>query len=113
MSILPKSIRVGHLTYKVELVAHPGKDDDADGCTHNSRQLIELREGMPDYFTAVVLHHEIGHAVWYAFGGATGIEDDEKQEEHCINLLSAGYIMVERDNPALRRYYDATLRAGR
>lgn len=105
----PRKVKIGHMTYKIRLVVNPGKQGDAIGYTDNTHSTIDLQKDLDPYTIASTLHHEIGHAFWYLFG-ATTPEDEEKMEEHAINVLSAGYIMVEQDNPGLEEYFDYWLR---
>lgn len=112
---LPKKFRFGPYTFTIRVVEAPGKErsDEGkalnDGWTDCSRGVVYIDQTLPAYTRALVLHHECGHAIAHVFG-RTGPEDEEKQEEHNINVFSTGYIMLEQENPALMDYFDYYLR---
>ena len=112
---LPKRFKFGPYRFIVKEVAAPGKardeegDASNDGYTDLGRGVMYVREGLPPATKALVVHHECGHVVWYVFGG-TMPEDEEKSEEHHVNVFSTGYIMLEQENPALMDYFDYYLR---
>lgn len=97
---MPRSVKVGHLTYRVERmtrrVANAGKmtgDCDVEG------QRIRIKLGLSPASAAETLMHEIMHAVWWGWG-----IPDPTQEEPCVRSLATGLACVMRDSPALRRY---------
>lgn len=112
---LPKKVKFGPYTFAVRLTKSPGKERDADGDAANdgytdcSTAVIWLHDALPAYRLAVTLHHECGHMIAYVFG-RTEPENEEKQEEHNINVFSTGYIMLEQENPTLMEYFDYHLR---
>ena len=112
--MFPTALTLGPYRFKVRLVAHPGRGDGENiGYTDLNALTIAVQKDLSLYQQALVLHHELGHAIWYVFGASTKVGEEEAAEEHIVNVMSTGYIMAEQENPALRAFFDATLRGGK
>ena len=112
---LPKRFKFGPYPFQIKEVVAPGKERKEDGHAANDGYsdldggVVYIGQALTPYRKALVLHHECGHVIRYVFGG-TEVEDEEKSEEHNVNLYSTGYIMLEQENPTLMEYFDYYLR---
>lgn len=86
MLTIPKQLKIGALTYDVEVVKELG--DGAVGKIFFKDKKIKLEEGDPD-FMALTLMHEILHAM--------NAEINEVQ----IEYMAQGFCQVIKDNPTL------------
>ena len=89
------SVKIGGITYKVELSDLISNDVDCDGQIDYKEQLISLKSDMnhnADYAKEVFLH-EILHGIFEHCGF--------KQNEDNIRALSIALYMVIKDNPGI------------
>lgn len=93
---LPKSVRVGYATYKieewpVELANAAARHSECDKLNH----IIRVRTDMKACETANSLLHEILHAIWNV--GAIDSGDEEK----CVTIFANQLIQIMQDNPVV------------
>lgn len=95
---LPSSIRVGVYDFTLEKwSANRAAGAQRWGEFSTCEMRISIQIDMPTRIKAAdTLLHEVGHAVYWAFG----VVDDDK-EERIVNLASTGWLCVYRDNPWL------------
>lgn len=89
------SVKIGGITYKVELSDLISNNVDCDGQIDYKEQLISLKSDMKqntDYAKEVFLH-EILHGIFEHCGF--------KQNEDNIRALSIALYMVIKDNPGI------------
>ena len=112
---VPKRFKFGPYAFFIKEVEHPGKERTEDGRAANDGYtdldggVVYICAKQTPYRKALILHHELGHVIWYVFGG-TKAQGEERAEEHSINVYSTGYIMAEQENPTLMEYFDYYLR---
>lgn len=102
---LPTSIRVGYLDYRLEEwsdneAVAAGKDGEAD--KHN--RLIRVRTGLIPAEKAMVVLHEVFHAVW-----DMGDLSEGCTEEKIVTIFGNQMTQVWRDNPAFVAFMSASL----
>ena len=97
---LPKTIKIGHLTYTLNVV----KDLTVRGLkcfgSHDGNlKIISIDDSIENtQVTKETILHESMHALWDHFDLPT------KNEEHTISCLSKGFLMLIVDNPKLLKY---------
>lgn len=98
---LPKTIRIGPMDYRVQVVKnlkHRGKD--IDGQVNNYLCLIRLEANLGLPVQVQTLWHEIIHAIGYQ-GRMNSLEfGDEK----LVDPLAYALMQVVRDNPFLSKW---------
>jgi hypothetical protein len=101
----PKSLRVGHLTYRV--IPLPQKErDECSGYCDSEQQVIAIDFARPVDRQLEILLHEISHAIWDVLGLAA-----RESEERAVAVLAAGWTQVYQSNPELLRWISAASRA--
>lgn len=100
---LPSPLRIGYRDWSVapwpiELAFAEGSLGDCDA----NYGVIRVADNLDAPQEACVLFHEAFHAVWSVFGLPA-----KAREEDAVNALSAGFVQMWRDNPALRDYLNA------
>lgn len=91
---LPKTVRVGSLTYTVD--SKEPRDEDLIGLTNTREAIIEVHPGIADELQASTFWHELFHALWFDAGLDTV---DDASEEQVVDMLSARFVDLVRDNP--------------
>lgn len=118
---LPRLIRVGPLDLEVRLDRHLAEHTQTDGRCWVSRQEIVLNPANGPDYQAVVLMHEVLHALWATTGLTERVEGE--LAEQVISALSPALVDTLRRNPELTRvvaslpgphlvYVDPEVRAG-
>lgn len=95
---LPGRIRVGLYDFTIQKwEATQAASAQRFGECSCAEQRIAVQRDMPTRVKAAdTMLHEVGHAVWWAFG----VEDADK-EERTVSIMSSGMATVYRDNPWL------------
>ena len=96
--MIPKKIKVMHLTYTIEEIPEHLCGDRYGWCD-SLRQTICICDSSPGERKREVLYHEVAHAVCSAMGIPEG-----QCEEVYVNRAAVGWMTVMRDNPALVEY---------
>lgn len=98
----PARLKVGHLTYRVALVA--GMPDDIYADVDHDTLEIRVRPDLAPGQTAEKLLHEILHGCYdsWKIGPRWG-------EERTVTALAPALCAVLRDNPALVKWLQAAL----
>lgn len=111
MTELPKSIRVGPLTYTVEVMPKGLKGGEW-GMTHHTKLRIRLDGRHPQANLRATLLHEVLHAARYVTGAH--LEEFAKHyskrydlEERVITTLEHPLLGILRDNPDLVAFLTA------
>lgn len=108
MAVLPKSIRVGYRSYRVEpWAAREASATSRWGECDRMNLVIRIRDDLVAQVQAEVLMHEVIHA---AYSNAALQKDDD--EERLVEALGNQLTQVWRDNPDLVAFMSASL-AGR
>ena len=107
MADMPKSVRVGYATYKIEewpteLATASERWGECDGMNG----IIKLRMDLPAHELANTLLHEILHAVWSV--GAC----DDGDEEKCVTIIANQLTQIMQDNPKVWDWIVKNARAG-
>lgn len=96
---LPKSVRIGYETYRIEEMPLDVKNEGDFGC---GDQLIRVKtKDRSARFVANTLLHEIMHGVFYHAGLHNMLS--RSKEEMIVNSFANGIIQVFRDNPSFVR----------
>lgn len=101
----PKSLRIGHLTYRV-IPLPPPERKICSGYCDTARQLIAIDFSRPVDRQLEILLHEIGHALWDAYG-----LPPREYEERAVATLAVGWAQLYQVNPALLRWISAAAHA--
>lgn len=99
---LPRVVKIGGYTYRIKVVAtddpnlaHPADPEQrCDGMTYETTQRIYLDATMHPQRAAVVVLHELIHAINSVYGVT-----DESTEEQVTTQISTGLMAFWRDNP--------------
>ncbi len=105
MAWLPKTLRIGYVTYKVTALPVDEKTKNLDGDHDYFTQHIRVRvNGRSPHAIANTLLHEALHGLFY-FAGLHEIPRNSKNmEEQLVNGFANGLSQLMRDNPeAMRR----------
>ena len=98
---LPRLIRVGPLDLEVRLDRHLAEHTQTDGRCWVSRQEIVLNPANGPDYQAVVLLHEVLHALWATTGLTERVEGE--LAEMVISALAPALVDTLRRNPELTR----------
>lgn len=95
MAELPKSVRVGYRTYRVEEWS-PAQATAADafGECDKVNGIIRIRSDLEQALKAEVLSHEIHHAAYFH-----GQLEPGDSEERVVSVMAVQMTQVRRDNP--------------
>ena len=85
--VIPETIRVGGLNYRVEIVDDL-EDDDACAKTHYNKTTIKIERAGKDFMQQVFLH-ELMHTV------------NSEWEEERVEFMAMALFQIIRDNPGL------------
>lgn len=107
---LPKSLKIWGHDYDVKQRKNPVLYDAKDGVNgvlgffSGNEQLIVLKKDLDKKPSreAEVLLHEVFHGVAYNSNLFNGIRD---HEEHVVDTLANGMILIFKDNPDLLDYF--------
>ncbi len=94
---IPKTIKVGNLTYKVEYIKDGFEESDFYGRSWTKPQIIKLNPNLKKEHTEETFFHEILHLI--LDGGAY---KEESGNEKLVHHLSASFYQVLRDNNLLK-----------
>lgn len=104
---LPKTIKVGAIDFTVKAWNPLAASNSlAIGLCDRGTATILVKEGLPPQMTAMVLLHEVLHAVHEV----TGLEYVAGGEEPLVNALGYGLAQVWRDNPDFINFMEACYR---
>lgn len=92
---LPDKIKITQYSFNVYRV---DKNDEYLGETQADNLSIKVTEGIDDKLQAMVLLHEVLHAMVYCYGIKF---DTQEQEEYYINAFGLALFDVLRDNQSL------------
>ncbi|BCJ91812.1 hypothetical protein IZ6_25470 [Terrihabitans soli] len=102
---LPASIKIGPYVWKIQLRSKTWqKREGKFGFCRFDDFAMDIVDDLPPLFKAEIVHHEIGHAIWWTYN-----LDSREREERAIMSLSRGYIDLWADNPELLRWFAAQL----
>jgi len=101
LKLLPKKIKISFADVRIETTADSKFKEDCYGEYSSKENKITLANDITDKDVSNTILHEVIHAaVWY--GGlkdeGSALEDD-KQEEHVVNVLTNQLCQIFRDNP--------------
>lgn len=109
MARFPRSIRIGHLVYKIacvsraEIMEQPGVPFECDGYTSHLRQQIWVAKDLCLEQKQETLIHEIEHCVVHvAFPLETAWL--KRHEENYVSRTAGPRMQAYRDNPSVRKY---------
>jgi hypothetical protein len=107
LATLPPKIKIGSLTYAMEVVEKIDDEDDSWGHCMPAEATIRVigRHPTPAHLVDTVLH-ELFHAVW----AERGLHKPRENEERAVQALSAGTTALLRDNPKLHRWINRGLK---
>lgn len=96
MPALPRSVIVGHRTWKIRVLSLArARKCKADGlCVYETLTIFVLVEGQTPVQQSNTLRHEITHAAWDE--AALG---KRAAEEQAITALTNVWTQIDRDNP--------------
>lgn len=98
MAWLPKTLRIGYETYRVNRLS-PDANDEGNFCS-DTRTINIHADGAAPRKVANTIIHETLHAIFYQ----SGMGNVTNQEEAIVNGIANGLSQVMRDNPeAMRR----------
>ena len=102
MAWLPKTLRIGYVTYKVKELP---EDEKCEGDHDRCEQLIRIRtKDRSPHWVANTMIHEILHGLFYYTGLHEVPIKSPNIEEQLVNNFANGLSQVMRDNPeAMRR----------
>jgi hypothetical protein len=101
MARLPRKVRVGLLTYEIEVVDNlMDEGTKQNGLCIFTEQKIQLDSKPPSsQFAADTLLHEILHAIW-----GERVLNKNPSEEQIVTSLATGIAILLRDNPDLNAW---------
>ncbi len=95
--MIPETVKIGGLIYKVELVDMPDPEDaDCNGLIVYRDQSIKIRKGMGKDYTELVLIHEMFHGITEHLHISWGDEN-----EHVVSQVAAVLYQTLKDNKKL------------
>ena len=102
---LPKSVKVGPLTYRIEEYGHnPAAEDRNFGRTDHLSQLIRVATHHGEERMRETFLHEMLHACRHVFDSAGEHVNSEHAEENFVRSAAYGLAAVLADNPDVRRF---------
>ena len=102
---LPELIRIGPHDVTIKAwTSSEANSHGASGWFSSSELQIRVDASQPNTVQVEVLLHEINHAIYQLFSLA-----QEDVEEKTVGAFAVGYTQVFRDNPQLRKWFDAML----
>tara|TARA_R110002126_G_scaffold142172_1_gene287733 strand:+ start:85 stop:525 length:441 start_codon:yes stop_codon:yes gene_type:complete len=112
LKLLPKKIKISFADVDVKTTNDVKFTDDFYGEYSSRENKITIANGIQDKDMANTVLHELVHAaVWY--GGlkdeGSALEDD-KNEEHVVNIVTNQLCQIFRDNPTLLTIIDKGLK---
>lgn len=112
MAKLPKTIKVAHLDYALDLVTQDfltvlrGQDDAIGHCSWSKQQIYVKKTLQGPQLVEVVLH-EIHHAVTNTM---TSFHGRTPGTEEITEMVGIGFATVFRDNPKLLKWITKELK---
>lgn len=97
--VLPTNIKIGSYNYKVKPIFDNewNRSHENYGLCQNQDSVISVFITGNDSIDVDTLWHEVKHAIWFFMG----LEEKEDDEEKIVSKLTAGELMVLKDNPEL------------
>lgn len=107
MSKAPKKIKVGHITYDLDITKEALFDQGTEVWGLHSLHKKHVRvssEVTPGPHQAEIITHEVFHALFDHFELLQMEGMNGAREEFLVSTLSKGLVMVLKDNPKLFKY---------
>lgn len=110
----PRKLKIWGHEYRVLKQKDPKTFDGNNstsvlGWCSNNEQAIAIKTSMPASREAEVLLHEVLHAVAYNTGLFWTYPNKHDLEEHVVDTIANGIILVLKDNPTLIDYFKENL----